>query len=1041
MTRRKCIICIRVPRLFPVCSLQEDFLSHAALADKHFTAERGAPTFVSSSYGAAEAMPAVAAAAAAAGGTTVLRWLRIPRRPRWEATMSAAELHKAENDAFLKWRRDVAVQEAEIQGAAGGTALAFSGGTSIGSTSGAAGASVTPFEKNLAIWQQLWRVVERAHVLVQIVDARDPLFYYCPDVDAYAREVHPDKGTLLLVNKADFLTPRQRAAWAAYFEGQGVACAFFSAKAELEAMEAEDAARRAAMGAGMGLGSFEEAAAALTGAAGDDGSVGGSSSGHGGAASASVADAAAAAGKGRRRKGKKLTGSKSRFSALALDDDSSSDEKDGARKASSAGKAAAADADAVDSDEEEDEDEDEGEAEEHGAASVAGGAGAHATSAANAPSAAAAAPGTVVADAQPSDPSIPPVLNRDQLVDFMNERFGHLAKSRGVGGKSGSSANPASLAKLKELRASQRAAAVAARAEEMRRRAALAEKMIHAGLGAQVRFGDIGDVAGSGAAASAAGDGAAGAGAGDDDEAFDDAFDEAAFYDGSEAGGGDGRPPALMVGMVGYPNVGKSSTINALLGATASAHSSYRVAVAATPGKTKHFQTLPLTDTLTLVDCPGLVFPSFVSTREEMVCNGVLPIDQLRDYAAPIRLVCARVARGVFEGAYGIKLPAPEPPQDPRRQPTPLELLDSFCTARGLMGATHAGCDHPRGSRILLRDYTEGRLLYAHPPPGGWVKWVPAGLSDSADGLEPALGPAAPAPAADASGGAGAAAKASSGKKGVSRWENVLVPAGGARAAAASSAAAARAAPAAGAADSDSDDDEDDDDEEEASPEELAELAAAMEESAAMAKGQAGSSTSTSSAKAKGKGMDDATLRSFSRVVYLAGDSDTDENEAEDGDDEEEEEEAPAESAAAGSGSSARATAPPTLTAAPVPIKTKSREVAGGGAHIKGRSKVYLPLDGTAAAAAAGISAGAGAGAAAGGAGAGDGSDSEGGGAGPSTATGTHRIAPKRSMKKERRLRKGEKRIDDPYNTAGVADAAARRDHLAEVAAVNRAFQ
>lgn len=37
--------------------------------------------------------------------------------------------------------------------------------------------------------------------------------------------------------------------------------------------------------------------------------------------------------------------------------------------------------------------------------------------------------------------------------------------------------------------------------------------------------------------------------------------------------------------MIGYPNVGKSSTINCLIGEK-------KVSVSATPGKTKHFQTI-----------------------------------------------------------------------------------------------------------------------------------------------------------------------------------------------------------------------------------------------------------------------------------------------------------------------------------------------------------------------------------------------------------------------------------------------------------------
>lgn len=49
------------------------------------------------------------------------------------------------------------------------------------------GLIVTPFEKNLEVWRQLWRVLERSDVIVQVVDARDPLFYRSEDLEEYAR--------------------------------------------------------------------------------------------------------------------------------------------------------------------------------------------------------------------------------------------------------------------------------------------------------------------------------------------------------------------------------------------------------------------------------------------------------------------------------------------------------------------------------------------------------------------------------------------------------------------------------------------------------------------------------------------------------------------------------------------------------------------------------------------------------------------------------------------------------------------------------------
>ena len=61
--------------------------------------------------------------------------LKLPRRPKWSPEMSAAELDTRERASFVSWRRALAALEAS------GTV------------------PLTPFEKNLDVWRQLWRCV------------------------------------------------------------------------------------------------------------------------------------------------------------------------------------------------------------------------------------------------------------------------------------------------------------------------------------------------------------------------------------------------------------------------------------------------------------------------------------------------------------------------------------------------------------------------------------------------------------------------------------------------------------------------------------------------------------------------------------------------------------------------------------------------------------------------------------------------------------------------------------------------------------------
>ena len=206
----------------------EEFLNTASLADADFTAERrsGVTVITAPNRERTRHNPYLLTGQEE---QEVLKKhvqnkerLRVPRRPEWTSATTRAQLERAEKDGFLEWRRGLAELQEGV------------------------GLVLTPFERNLEVWRQLWRVIERSHLVVQIVDARNPLRFRCEDLEKYVAslgigstngieyldEESKQKGprsNLLLINKADLLDDQQRRYWADYFDAQGIQYAFFSA--------------------------------------------------------------------------------------------------------------------------------------------------------------------------------------------------------------------------------------------------------------------------------------------------------------------------------------------------------------------------------------------------------------------------------------------------------------------------------------------------------------------------------------------------------------------------------------------------------------------------------------------------------------------------------------------------------------------------------------------------------------------------------------------------------------------------------------------
>jgi nuclear GTP-binding protein len=102
----------------------------------------------------------------------------------------------------------------------------------------------------------------------------------------------------------------------------------------------------------------------------------------------------------------------------------------------------------------------------------------------------------------------------------------------------------------------------------------------------------------------------------------------------------------ISVGFIGYPNVGKSSIINALMKKSV-------CKVAPIPGETKVWQYITLTKRIYLIDCPGIVYDANES-QVDKVLKGVVRAEKIPDPDSYIQPILDRVQKKHLTDMFGV---------------------------------------------------------------------------------------------------------------------------------------------------------------------------------------------------------------------------------------------------------------------------------------------------------------------------------------------------------------------------------------------------